>query len=523
MRLLFAIFAVSIVFSTALEAKPMKYRVWQLQDYNMDHIKRMIDMAAEQHVNRIQISHHIVMSAEQILDNPKRVEDFNQICKWAHEKNIKVDFWTHELDGVPDDLMVDGKVNLDDDRIWDFVREKYKKVFELCPELDGVVLTMHETGFKIFDDSQVSSSEPANVRITKLIDHMGEVMQELGKDYFVRTFVYEPWQLEYMEKGIKDAESNFVVMSKEVPHDWQPFYPNNPVIGNVGDREQIVEWDLGHEFTGLSTIPYINIDYFKKRFDYGIEKGTVGLVFRIERHKWRAVDTPNQMLIDLFTKLMLVPTLDPHKQYMYMLEDRYGKEAAPYLYSAFLRTGDIIKKGMYVLGYWITDHSILPSYNYASATLVRRSTAKWDPSTKEIGDELLNPTIQTIIKIQNEKDEAIAAAEMSIADVKAAREYLSKEDHDYLLEIFERSKAMAVVWKSFMEVFFGMSVYKSTGSKFDRSFLETAANRLEILFNQNKEHLIKLAADYDNPNRTSNIDNAMQYVNLAREALKESK
>lgn len=515
--------AILLVFvsGTRLSAAPLAVRVWQLQDYNMDHIKRLLDMAAARNVNRVQLSHNIVMDVEQPLSDERLVKDINTICTWAGARGIKVDVWTHELNGIPKDLFKDGKVDLDAPKLWEFVSGKYDRFFRLCPAVDGLVLTMQETAQSIYHDNKVASSLGPEKRVAKLIDDMAAVCKRFGKDLFVRTFSYEPSELQYILGGLAACKSDVIVMSKCVPHDWQPYYPYNPAIGNVGGKRQIVEFDLGHEFTGLSTIPYICLDYVKRHLDYDVSRGAVGAVFRVERLKWRAVDTPNQAVIDVSTRLLLDPSADPRELYREWLAERYSREAVPYLYSAFTRTPEILEKGLFVLGFWVTNHSRLPSYDYAKRSLHGRTTAKWDPSTQPIEQILHHPTAETIGKIAAEKDEALRLADASIADVESARPHLSESQYASLIDLFRRERAMVIVWKAAMEVIFGIDVVRSGKSQTDRKALLDAADRLERLAAANREHLVKMAADYSVPDRTDNVDEARRLVDLARKVVGE--
>lgn len=509
--------ALLVLCAVSAEALPM--RVWQFQDYNMDHIRRLIDMAAERNVNRIQLSHDIVMDVEEPLGNPQLVKDINTICSWAHAKGIAVDMWTHELNGIPSEFMKDGRADLDDPKLWEFVSGKYGKLFKLCPDLDGLVLTMHETAIKIYEDGAVQSSTPPEQRVAKLIDDLSAVCKSFGKEFFVRTFSYQPRELEWLLGGIKQCKSDFVVMTKCCPHDWQPYYPFNPAIGDVGGKRQVVEFDLGHEFTGLSTIPYINLDYLKKNLDYDVSKGAIGCVLRVERLKWRAVDTPNQAVIDVFTQMLADPSADPHALYKRWLAKRYGEQAMPQIYAAYIRTYDVVNMGLFVLGYWVTNHSKLPNYGYATKSLTGRTTAKWDPSTKAVEQELFNPTPETIRKIDAQKDEALALIEQSIADLEEAKPYMKADEYGDLAEQLQREKTMVIVWKAAMDVIFGIDVYKATKAEPDRKFLADSADRLEKLANDHHDRLVAMAADYANPRRTENVDVAMGLVELARKSL----
>ncbi len=502
-------------------AKPLEYRVWQFQDYNMDHMKRLVDMASEHGVNRIQLSHHIIMYVEQLIREPERAEDFNEIIDLATEKGIKVDFWTHELEAVPERLMRDGKADLENPEFWGWMKDKYRKAFAMCPGMDGVVLTFHETGIKVFDDNRVISSLSPEARVTKLIDTLGEVCAELDKKLFVRTFVYEPEQLQFVQDGLSAAESDFIVMTKNVPHDWQPYYPNNPAIGAVGDIPQVVEFDLGHEFTGKSLIPYIMLDYLREHLDYGIAHNIDGAVLRIERKTWRATDTPNQDVISVFSDMLLDPSIDENAEYKKILVDRYGEKAAKPLYEAFIRTFDVVNKSYFVLGYWITNHSFLPDYNYAWRSIHGRTTAKWDPSTADVEKLLHIPTRKTVELIAAEKDEAIALADECLDYVEAARPHLSCEDYNYLRVLFERQKGMAVVWKPAMELIFNIAIYKESKSEEDKAYMLDSAERLEIAAADNSTHLVHLVLDYRTNFSTWMLDTVKGLVEKAKSSIDE--
>ena len=496
--------------------------IWQLQDYDLDHIRRVIGLAAESGVNRIQLSHSIVMKAEAVLSAPTLARDINTISEWAHAKKVKVDVWTHELSGVPGEFMTDGRAELDSPDLWKHVREKYNGLFSVCPRIDGLVLTMHETAVKIFQDASVATTMSPEERVTRLVDELGAVCKSYGKELFVRTFSYEPDELRRVQNGLKACSSDIIAMTKCVPHDWQPYYPANPVIGDVGGKRQVVEFDLGHEFTGLSRIPYVMIDYFKRHWDYDLSKGTCGAVLRLERHAWRALDTPNWANVEICTKLLKNPKLDPQVLYRKWLAARYGKDAAESLYSAFGRTRQIVDLGYFVLGFWVTNHSLLPSYEYAAKSLRNRTSAKWDPSTQSIEQELLNPTWDTVRRISREKDEALALVEKSLADIETARPHLGENDYAELKDLFEREKAMVIVWKAAIEVIFGVTICRASSQAHDLCRLSKAADRLEQVAAENRKHLVNMSVDSRGSHANTNVGVANELVLLARSTTRQA-
>lgn len=497
-------------------AQPLKYRVWQLQDYEMEHMKRLIHMASQRNVNRVQLSHHIVMDVEEVLENPARARDVDIISRFADHYGIDCDIWTHELEGITDEMLEDGKINIDAPGFWEFVQDKYRRLFEMCPSLDGLVITLHETQIKLWDDRVQSAMSPPE-RITKLVDALDEVCRPLGKRLFVRTFAYEPVQLEYIIDGLRAAEADVVAMSKAVPHDWQPYYPHNPAIGRFEPKEQVVEFDLGYEFLGLSRIPYIDIPWLEDRLEYALSQGADGAVLRVERLKWRVVDSPNQANVDVFTQMLSEPSRDGDELFRGWLAKNYGQAAVEDLFSAFARTFDVVNKSYFVLGFWVTNHSVLPDFGYAEKSLYGRTTAKWDESYRQTEQELFEPTLDTLEKIRAEKRDALRLLERSLGDVRQAREHLRPAQYDELVKYFQREKATVQVWTPALETFFAIRVYRRYPSPEARDHLLYAARRLERAVEEHREELKAMLATYDDAAPERNISNALGLVQMARE------
>jgi hypothetical protein len=118
--------------------------------------------------------------------------------------------WTHELNGIPLDLMKNGKVNLDDLELWEFITGKYDRFFKMCPDVDGLVLTMQETAQSIYHDDKVVSSISPGKHVARLIDDMAAFCKRFGKDFFFRTFSYEPQELKYILAGLAECKSDVI-------------------------------------------------------------------------------------------------------------------------------------------------------------------------------------------------------------------------------------------------------------------------------------------------------------------------
>ena len=52
------------------------------------------------------------------------------------------------------------------------------------------------------------------------------------KDFIVRSFLYEPQEMQWFREGYDKTGLHVMVQTKCEPHDWDPFYPNDPLIGD---------------------------------------------------------------------------------------------------------------------------------------------------------------------------------------------------------------------------------------------------------------------------------------------------
>lgn len=444
-------------------SRALPVRVWQLQDYNMDHIRRVVGIAGQYGVNRLQLSHAIVMFAEEVLDDPNRQADFREIIDLAHAQGIAVDMWTHELARVPDELLAeDGRVDLDNEAVWMWLDGKYEDLFQAVPSLDGLVLTFHETDYSVYHDHKVKSAAPPAQRVARLIDTLAAVCERHGATLFVRTFCYEPQELAFIKDGLAAARSTFVVMSKEVPHDWEPFYPPNPLLGDVGGRPQIMETDLGGEYYGQSRILYCSPEYLKSRLSYGVSKGCVGVVARIERYDQHALGTPAEVNLFALARLWADPGADVEQIWRDWAQARYGPEAAEGVVSALKRTDDISNRIFFPLGFWLSAHSRVPSLEYMERVLPSASVAKWsdDPVWKQREWALLHPTEEVVQAVSLEKDEARWMCVLSLRDIENVSGRLDPADYGYLRAYFLYAMDCLEVFRYVHESFLRYKMYE---------------------------------------------------------------
>lgn len=414
----------------------MTYRVWQFLDSDWEYLQRAIPRARQDDMNRIQLGQKIINNAHTLYKSPETLDLVRKATRLAHKHGLKVDIWTHELADVPGSLRKDGKIVLND-ALWQWLREKYARVFKLVPEVDGLVLTCAESQANIYSD-RVASDLPPDARIAKLLGVMADICREHGKMLFVRTFVYMPGELQAMRRAVTtvaDAvrdKGNVVIMSKCVPHDWSPFYPYDPTLGDTAGLPQVIEIDLGEEYTGLSHFLHCEVNYVHAVFRHCRMPAVVGAVARVDRDRDnRALGTPNEVNLYAFKRLTHDPSPTVDQLWAEWTEARYGREAAPYVIDALKATYDITNLAFYPLENCMQNHSGLCGWDYAHSHITLATPAKWiaSPRHELARDELLHPTWITLTKIAAEKDAARRLAEKSLEILDRGREHLRPDDY----------------------------------------------------------------------------------------------
>lgn len=449
LRFLVAFF---LLISVVVNAQLLDHRAWQFHDYNWDYISKAIPMAARAGMNRIQLSHNIIMDAEELWEREgqeARLKFVRDSVDLAHKNGLKVDIWTHELSGVPKEFMdADGKCVLSP-RLWSWVEQKYEKLFDLVPGLDGVVLTFCEVDIPVYDDEKVACEQPQMQRIARLGEVVAGVCERNGAAIIIRTFVHEPQQLAWIGEAVQvlgetlKDKKNAVVMTKCVPHDWHPYYPYDPLLGKSAGLPQIVEIDLGDEYSGLSWVPHCQVDYVRRCLKYAREKGVIGAVARVERLKDHALGTPNEVNIHAYSRLVRDSSISNAALWSEWAEAKYGAAAAPGVVRALERTFDINNMTFFPLQAWVMDHSKIGNWEYAKKHVVtyeRYSVRRWIPSPyyERIYDDLCMPHWDTLTKIEHEKALARALLAKSEADLDAVRSSLEPKLYAELRDYFDR-------------------------------------------------------------------------------------
>lgn len=456
-----AAMAAALAASAAPQAL-VPWRAWQFHKLNAPYVLAAMKLARNYDVNTVVFSHDMLGYASQLLDGSDRGAQLTALAKAAHGDKLKAWIWVREFENVPGAFLAAGVVQMDRPGFWDWLADRYDQVFARYPDFDGLMLTFDESPYRVFDPHKVQSALSMPDRFAKVMKTIDAVAVKYKKDFIVRSFVYEPEEMAWFRAGYAQTGLHVMIQTKCEPHDWDPFYPNNPLIGAFPGRTQIIEFDGSSEFTGKNRIPYTQPEYFERRWRYDLSQpGVAGYNVRIDHGGYDSLHTPNEINIYAMSRFTADPKATAEDIWKEWTGQHYGKDAAPEVERALKPSYNIVNLSFFALGFWITNHSALPRFSYADDHLHARTMAKWypnEPKYKTLEDRLLQPDPELLEAILAEKDSAIALAQESLTHLQAAKPKLTPEQYDDLYWRLALAERTAIVWKLHAEAYFGFKV-----------------------------------------------------------------
>lgn len=469
-----------------LSASPSDVRGINLLSRDWKNDSTAIVTAAAHGLNHVQLSHKIGMNLCDMKDSDN-LALVRHLSDLAHDSGIKeVCLWDHALydtDYYPREFMYPGTglIDMDAPGFWEWVRDDYTEMMNLCPEIDGIVLTFIESGARVEDQYSVMTVPQ---RLAKVIETVSAVVcDEFGKSLWLRTFAYD-------EAGYRNISECFSLvkwkegmglMMKEVPHDFFLPHPDNEMIGSFG-YPTIVEFDTCGEYNGqsviLNTMPEL---YHDRMCRYSAIPEVKGYVARTSRCGDNEITgTPAEINIAMLDMAAKEPSTGSDEATMAYLTERYGIRAAKRLKKVFSASRDIIDGTMYIMDLSTSHHSDMRFD--APSTYSRHVSGRWtETDTVYLGhgidrkfhwwSEIVNTLAPLSCKDLDEKraseishvteagyltlsdemdeeylgyiktwtDDCIRKARHGFRQLKRCRRLLSESDYSMLYDLYERS------------------------------------------------------------------------------------
>ena len=507
-------------------ASPFTMIGWQLHDYNMPKLEEAVNRAPDYGVNFFIFSHEFFRSVEGFLAStddanptnpPAWVNDlqtgeyFHIIPHWqsdlrrigdlATAKGIPYYLWVHEFDDVPKQFLKENttpgvvdpgfttapkramRVDMDNPELYTYLEQRYERLLAAVPDCAGFVLTLHESDYKLFSDGDVISTDDVPTRIRKVTMVIYNVLKRHHKQLILRDFFYEPWEMNDFKKALDGLPDDIIVMSKDTTHEFDPFYPWDPLHGETGKKRQIMEMDLGVEKALSSQGAYAQTDYIRRAILRARDKGLVGVVGRARLIWDHPFEDVHEVNLYAFARFMQNPDLSVGTVLDDWAAKRYPAEAVPYIVSALKRTEFINHAGRWPLGEWLTKGigEEWGNYPYYFSRVVIRSRYKWthDPADQALDEQMYHPSKATFQKLVAEKDEVIAQVRASQADLRQAARYLTPEQLAPLQEDFNFLLDATQLEREWVRAYFAQRMFMDKPTEESQMIVEDALAKME--------------------------------------------
>ncbi|MBI2422186.1 MAG: hypothetical protein HYV27_05090 [Candidatus Hydrogenedentes bacterium] len=467
-------------------AAPLRDYTWQLHHPDWPRMEDAIRRAAASGATEIQLSHGIIEAVDQIVQDPNTAELVRKTAALCDELGMQTSVWAQELNIGKNQVAQDLDPAGGGAAMWAARQAAYKGAFEAIPSVDRVVLQFGSCPTEIWyvrnDVSAFNAATPCAERIALTIAKVKEVCDAFGKGLDVRTFDHSPEQHRCMQEGLKRVQG-VRAMIKEVPQDWQPYYPLDYLIGDVGENESYVEFDLGAEYWGRSAVPFPMVDYLAWRIRAMALRGITGVVVRVERGNDAVLGTLNELNVFAVSALVKDPSASGAAIQDQWITVRFGVAAesreAVVLRGIFRDFFEAGRKMFYVRHHWALEKSSSIPDKVETAMLSMKNLPQWNPEYTEDWKRMKSPDAALVVEIWQEKSEAVALIERAQAQFETVAASLRQADAAVLQEALEDYARYTRLWRAVTDGIFRVPVYRKGKADADQAWLEADARYIE--------------------------------------------
>ena len=184
----------------------------------------------------------------------------------------------------PDLLDKDGEFDLLGRDFEEFLRYKLKNIFQVVPEIGGVVLTLTEADYSVIHNSDPDRYPPDAV-VEKIVRIFAEEHEKYGKRFILRSFGSIAEDYEGILRGARAAagDHRFDIETKITPYDFDPFLPVNPFLKRQEGTDLNAECDVLGEFLGAGYLPAANVENIVNYVRSGEAAGVSRYALRLDR------------------------------------------------------------------------------------------------------------------------------------------------------------------------------------------------------------------------------------------------
>jgi len=294
------------------------------------------------------------------------MECVNEALEKLSAAGVRTYMWHHELDlpagfgkAFPEVLNSYGDIEVTHPLVKDYLENKIADFFAAYPKMDGIILTLHET--------KVPLLKLKNQKLDKIgrVKYVTEILynscKALGKELIVRPFASIEEDYEMMTKAYEEISRDLIIMDKWTQFDWSLCLPDNKFYAKIKKNPLFVETDIFGEFFGKGRLPLMLKDHIVNKFAYCEKFSPVGYVSRIDRAGRDPFGEVNEVNLQIMHAVMSGDNVDERIDGFF--ESRYGKGASD-VRALMERTEDILKRVIYLKGYYYSQLSLFPLLNH---------------------------------------------------------------------------------------------------------------------------------------------------------------
>lgn len=414
------------------------------------------------------------------------MEAVNEACMQAVKYGIKTYVWHHELElpadfgkVYPSVLNDCGDIEVTHPLVKDFLEHKIQDFFHAYPDVHGIILTLHETKIPLLKLQNQKLNKTDRVKyVTKILY---DVCQSVGKELIVRPFASLKEDYVMMAQAYEEISKEMLIMDKWTQFDWSLCLPHNAFYHNIKQNPLLVEADIFGEFFGKGHLPIMLKDHLREKFAYCSQFSPRGYVARIDRAGQIPFGDVNEVNITM-TQAYL-EGLDADQEAEAFFRQKYPKVFRE-VREIMEQTEEIVRKIIYVKGYYFTQLSLFPSLNHCKNHYyfeMMRRKYRIDSNEWYIPENWDRGTLQSVL---DEKQTAMSAAADLYEKILELESCIEQEEYQKLRVKFYNLKLVAEIWMQLVRIFMDYVKYFETHQGIYEERLE---KDVRILLEKNRE------------------------------------
>ncbi len=385
---------------------------------------------------------------------------------------IKTYMWHHELElpyafssAFPEALNSDGDIEVTHPVVKDYLENKIIDFFHYYPKMDGLILTLHETKVPLLKlkNQKLSPTE----RVKYVTEILYKSCKSLGKELIVRPFASIEEDYEMMTKAYEEISPELIIMDKWTQFDWSLCLPDNRFYAKIKNNPLFVEADIFGEFFGKGRLPLMLRSHIVNKFNYCEKFSPVGYVARIDRAGLDPFGEVNEVNLIIMHAVLSGDDVDAAIDSFFA--ERYGRAGAG-VRAIMEHTEDILKKIIYLKGYYYSQLSLFPCLNHAKNHFyfeMMRDDMNIASNEWFIPIGWQRGSLEGVME---EKTSAVREARQALTSLEALRADIPAELYDNIYTKFKNLDLVARIWEALTRLFYSYTKYFEYGGKYESDF-----------------------------------------------------